>query len=1727
MYRNLNGLISIVLILTLIPISAFATYPTCVENDNVIVSDDMQDYEIDSVVSSSDGFVQTSTTQAFIVKDDVSLLKGNDNIAVKVNYGKSTVSNEAEFAKRVVVNDSTAFVSLADANVNPDKDLYIKSEIYIPSSTVETLGNGEIRLGAILDASTRPVGPHGYIYKNSDGNLVMKIGPGQAPTQVNYTEYDIPVDEWFEITTKLYFEEWTSGNAVFGEMFLNGEPLSYNGTSKLKCVGYFSKNNRFGAYSLKLVSKTEESSDDTIVYVDNINVWQMQAPLVIECSVQDGDRYVSTDDIQLAFNDKVEIQSVIDALKIYDENQELVTDCDVSVDFTDDYNATLDIVGLKGNKQYTLKIVGLTSVSERKTVTDFVVSFTTKKGDNIYTDIESEDFNLSFGEAQGIADAESAQIALPIIITDGNVHSGYIIATAFDENDNLIVVDVSDFELSSSEIFSDILLEGLDAKASCIKVFVLDKNDAGNFKLIHDPDTFPQITQSSCEATVFPQWPDTDVRVDDAVKSTLKISGTVADSDASKFAFAVITAENTDTLLSEILNNDILAASYDAINADGEYVINNIGFKMPMETYYAYVITENGIIKKEFNYVSVDEAVSVIKDINENNVAKEQICDKIKEYNDAFGIDFVNNFQTERDINILNETVDKNRNTLSGPDNDDYITQLIQIVNNAIDEIAFLNELEQSDWVQIIDCLKDNVKYNNIDVLKLDELTLLEREQLSAAFYNKNFLTSLAVKELYDTTIDKIIAQRNANTDKDAKDELKMIAGDNVVFSEHMQGNTHDTAASEEQRFFSTAKVSALYKNDEIARKRGVTNTAILVNFGKASSSADLEFSRKCADRNVLVPFAEAGIDTNRDIYVQAKVYIPADTVNSLGNGQIRMGTLLNASERPLAPNGYIYKNDSGKLVMAIGPGQQPSTTNVTEHEVPVDEWFTLTYKLYFEEWKTGSAVNGEVMLNGTPLMHNGGSKLKCYGYFDKSNTFGGFSLRLSGKTAASIEDTKVYVDDISIWQRKLEINSSISDGDKYVSTDNIKLDFNDAVSTDNLKKAISVLDKDGNVYTEAKIEIAQDNPYTSILAISGLKTYKNYTLRISDLASNNGRKSDSIKDIKFLTKKSDSLYSDTLDSDFEINYGIASNIEEADVVNVSIPLVNPDGKTHSGIIILAAYNDKDTLVAKNIEPYTINANKECKNISLSGLDSKANSIKIIILDENGVIHSADTFPQSEKDASQEAEYPLWPEFEVKLADVKTSKLKAYSKITSSLSTKNVLFVISADEIDTTVTNVETYLENALAISEAEINPDGTIVVCNVGFDGFSSDTYYAYMIAGNNIVKKQFSYNNLDDVVNVIKAIKDMEEADIYSSLSQVKGGLDSSIDVTLKFTNKRDIDIVNKRIFQKKATLVGPEKVDYIDQLKTVVDFADGEVKFLDGIKALEYWSGVLPYLKENVVYTNISFSKANGLIGDEQRVLANAVMGKVFQNGEAVKSFVEAKVLDIISNRSNNSSISGGGGGGGGAGGAGVSTKPSTQVIFQQDTDITQTTTETIMGFADMTNHRWAAKAVTNLVKKGIVNGVDSKHFAPERAVTREEFVKLTVCALGIFKEDNVECNFDDVNENDWFYPYVSFAAKNSIINGISENAFGTGRNISRQDMMVMIYNALIESGYKLSASKEDFADFDTVSDYAKKAVSSLAGDGVISGRGGNMIVPSETATRAEAAVFINNVVEKYLN
>ena len=82
-------------------------------------------------------------------------------------------------------------------------------------------------------------------------------------------------------------------------------------------------------------------------------------------------------------------------------------------------------------------------------------------------------------------------------------------------------------------------------------------------------------------------------------------------------------------------------------------------------------------------------------------------------------------------------------------------------------------------------------------------------------------------------------------------------------------------------------------------------------------------------------------------------------------------------------------------------------------------------------------------------------------------------------------------------------------------------------------------------------------------------------------------------------------------------------------------------------------------------------------------------------------------------------------------------------------------------------------------------------------------------------------------------------------------------------------------------------------------------------------------------------------------------------------------------------------------------------------------------------------------------------------------------------------------------------------------MSEEIFGIGENISRQDMAVIIYRAVGES---IKTEKEaDFKDIGTVSSYAKEAVNALYSAEIMSGDGENAN-PHANATRAEAAKII---------
>lgn len=172
-------------------------------------------------------------------------------------------------------------------------------------------------------------------------------------------------------------------------------------------------------------------------------------------------------------------------------------------------------------------------------------------------------------------------------------------------------------------------------------------------------------------------------------------------------------------------------------------------------------------------------------------------------------------------------------------------------------------------------------------------------------------------------------------------------------------------------------------------------------------------------------------------------------------------------------------------------------------------------------------------------------------------------------------------------------------------------------------------------------------------------------------------------------------------------------------------------------------------------------------------------------------------------------------------------------------------------------------------------------------------------------------------------------------------------------------------------------------------------------------------------------------------------------------------------------------------------------------------------TTPSYDDVTEDDWFFEYVEELTAKNIVSGDGTGKFNPNDTVKREEFVKMLLLAIDkdIISGDVV---FTDVVDTAWYKDYVYTAKLNGIVSGIDENNFGIGRDISRQDMAVMIYRIIKDKDINIS-EKQVFDDFESVSDYAKNAVSTMRDIGLIDGFE-NQFNPKNNLTRAEATKVI---------
>ena len=189
---------------------------------------------------------------------------------------------------------------------------------------------------------------------------------------------------------------------------------------------------------------------------------------------------------------------------------------------------------------------------------------------------------------------------------------------------------------------------------------------------------------------------------------------------------------------------------------------------------------------------------------------------------------------------------------------------------------------------------------------------------------------------------------------------------------------------------------------------------------------------------------------------------------------------------------------------------------------------------------------------------------------------------------------------------------------------------------------------------------------------------------------------------------------------------------------------------------------------------------------------------------------------------------------------------------------------------------------------------------------------------------------------------------------------------------------------------------------------------------------------------------------------------------------------------------------------------------------DTGDTDTTTPPVVivrpAFNDIAN-QWYTDAANYVGRNGIMSGVGGGRFDPDGFSSRAMVAQVIYNMEGSPATTGVS-GFTDVLAGQWYTDAVTWNVSAKIVSGYGNGLFGTNDNVTREQLVVLLYRYAQYKGYGTSASGSlaAFVDSASVSDWATQAMSWAVANGIINGKDGARLDPQGTATRAEMAKIL---------
>lgn len=172
-----------------------------------------------------------------------------------------------------------------------------------------------------------------------------------------------------------------------------------------------------------------------------------------------------------------------------------------------------------------------------------------------------------------------------------------------------------------------------------------------------------------------------------------------------------------------------------------------------------------------------------------------------------------------------------------------------------------------------------------------------------------------------------------------------------------------------------------------------------------------------------------------------------------------------------------------------------------------------------------------------------------------------------------------------------------------------------------------------------------------------------------------------------------------------------------------------------------------------------------------------------------------------------------------------------------------------------------------------------------------------------------------------------------------------------------------------------------------------------------------------------------------------------------------------------------------------------------------------------FTDVEENGWYHTGVDFMVKNGFMNGVADDAFDVDGNLTRAQLVTILYRIAGE-PESTATNPFADVADGQWYTNAVIWAAENGIVKGVNTTTFAPNDQITREQIATILFR--YAKAEKVEGKLADFPDAEKVSDYAADAMAWAVEQGLINGisesDGKTYLAPQETATRAQIAVIL---------